>query len=276
MMQGWIKLHRKIMEWEWWDDFNVLRLWIYILLMANHTARSWHGITVPAGTFITSLDKLAAGTKLTVNEVRTALDKLKACANITCRVTNKYQAVSVVNWAAYQSDAEKITGGDSDAPQADGKPLTATKNDKNDKNSINYQKIVNMYNETCVSFPRCLKLSDRRRAAIKARIKSGYGEADFKALFEKAQQSRFLKGGNAKNWRAGFDWLITDAGMAKVLEGNYDDPAGLSAPPKSQSMTQTVRSAQIYHSGTYDYAHIERIAAQRAASMAKGEKNDAV
>lgn len=87
---------------------------------------------------------------------------------------------------------------------------------------VNYQLVVDMYNDTCVSFPKLRQLSDSRRKAIKARLKS-YDYDDFKTLFEKAESSTFLKGGNSRNWSANFDWLIKDANMAKVLDGNYDD-----------------------------------------------------
>ena len=66
-------------------------------------------------------------------------------------------------------------------------------------------------------------MSEARKKAIKARYSSGYTLDDFTILFEKAEASTFLKGGNARNWRATFDWLIKDANMTKVLEGNYDD-----------------------------------------------------
>ena len=42
-------------------------------------------------------------------------------------------------------------------------------------------------------------------------------------LFEKAENSSFLKGANNRNWSATFDWLIKDSNMAKTLDGNYDD-----------------------------------------------------
>ena len=42
-------------------------------------------------------------------------------------------------------------------------------------------------------------------------------------MFELAEGSRFLKGGNNRNWQATFDWMITDANMPKVLDGNYTD-----------------------------------------------------
>ena len=91
----------------------------------------------------------------------------------------------------------------------------------NENEVIRYQQIADMYNDTCVSFPHLTKLSDRRRKAIKARFKAGYTLDDFRRLFELAESSEFLKGGNGRNWSATFDWLIQDGNMAKVLDGNY-------------------------------------------------------
>lgn len=88
--------------------------------------------------------------------------------------------------------------------------------------SINYQLIADMYNNTCVSFPRLQTLSEARKKAIKARLKT-YSIDDFRTLFEKAEASSFLKGNNNRNWSATFDWLIKDSNMAKVLDGNYDN-----------------------------------------------------
>ena len=99
--------------------------------------------------------------------------------------------------------------------------------------SCNYQQIADMYNDTCVSFPRLTTLSEARKKAIKARLKV-YSLEDFQRLFEKAEASTFLKGGNDRNWSATFDWLIKDTNMAKVLDGNYDNRSdssgGMSKP----------------------------------------------
>lgn len=96
---------------------------------------------------------------------------------------------------------------------------------------IQYQQIADMYNDTCVSFPRLTSLSEARKKAIKARLKV-YSLEDFQKLFEKAEASTFLKGGNDRNWSATFDWLIKDTNMAKVLDGNYDNrgSGGMSKP----------------------------------------------
>lgn len=88
------------------------------------------------------------------------------------------------------------------------------------RESINYQLIADMYNDTCVSFPKLTKLSDSRKKAIKARL-IVYTVDDFKKMFEMAELSDFLKGKNERNWSATFDWLIKDSNMAKVLDGNY-------------------------------------------------------
>ena len=93
--------------------------------------------------------------------------------------------------------------------------------DKDIKISSDLQSVVDLYHSICVSFPRIRSLSDARKKAIKARLKS-YSLDDFKSLFENAEASSFLKGTEG-GWKASFDWLIKEANMLKVLEGNYAD-----------------------------------------------------
>ena len=97
---------------------------------------------------------------------------------------------------------------------------TEIESEKRDR--IDYQQIADMYNETCVSFPRLTTLSDARKKAIKARLNT-YTIDDFRLMFQKAEASSFLKGSNNRNWTATFDWMLKDANMAKILDGNYDD-----------------------------------------------------
>lgn len=111
---------------------------------------------------------------------------------------------------------------------------TNNNNTNNNRGNIDYQQIADMYNATCVSFPRLTKLSEKRKKAIKARLNT-YTVEDFKRLFEMAESSSFLKGANNRNWSATFDWLIADGNMAKVLDGNYQDkqkPSGNNDQPK--------------------------------------------
>lgn len=90
------------------------------------------------------------------------------------------------------------------------------------RESTDFQSVVALFHEICVSYPKVRSLSEARKKAIKARLKT-YSMDDFRTVFENAEASSFLKGKNDRNWQANFDWLIADKNMAKVLEGNYAD-----------------------------------------------------
>jgi predicted phage replisome organizer len=92
----------------------------------------------------------------------------------------------------------------------------------NKKESVTCKQVVSLYHDICISFPKIRSISGARQKAIKARLNT-YSLEDFKAVFENAEASSFLKGKNDRNWTATFDWLIKDSNMAKVLEGNYAD-----------------------------------------------------
>lgn len=110
-------------------------------------------------------------------------------------------------------------------------------NEISQKDRFPYKEITDLYNQICTDLPACVKLSESRKKAIRARISSGYTVEDFKTLFQKTKDSSFLTGGNNRNWIASFDWLIKDGNMAKVLDGNYDDRSqeqkATSPAPKS-------------------------------------------
>lgn len=89
----------------------------------------------------------------------------------------------------------------------------------NDNKRIDYQGIINLYNTICVSFPKVTKLSDSRKRAIRARLKS-YSVEDLKTAFQMAEESDFLSGRSGK-WNASFDWLMNETNLVKVLDGNF-------------------------------------------------------
>ena len=76
-MEGYIKLHRQFLEWEWYADAIVSRVFLHCLLRANHEARKWQGQKIERGSFITSYQKLSTETGLSIQNIRTALKKLK-------------------------------------------------------------------------------------------------------------------------------------------------------------------------------------------------------
>ena len=92
-------------------------------------------------------------------------------------------------------------------------------NKKEERNDC--QQVVDLYHSICKSFPSVRSLSDARKKAIKSRLKT-YSIDDFRQVFMNAEESSFLKGQDG-GWKASFDWLIKEANMLKVLEGNYAD-----------------------------------------------------
>lgn len=106
-------------------------------------------------------------------------------------------------------------------------------NKKDSAITISYQTIIDLYHETCVSFPRLRKPSSNRIKKINARLKT-YSLDDFKLLFTKTQESDFLKGINDRKWKATFDWLMNENNMLKVLEGNFDNRSSGENKSKNQ------------------------------------------
>ena len=101
-MEGWIKIHRKILEWEWYDDINTKVLFFHLLLTANHKEKKWRGQIIQRGQKITSISHLAKETGLTCQQIRTSLNKLKTTNEITTKVTNKYTLVNIEKYSDYQ------------------------------------------------------------------------------------------------------------------------------------------------------------------------------
>lgn len=93
------------------------------------------------------------------------------------------------------------------------------------KENNDFEKIVSLYHQICISFSSIRSLTDARKKAIGERLNT-YTLEDFKILFINAEASSFLKGDNDRGWKANFDWLIKEVNMIKVLEGAFaDNPA---------------------------------------------------
>ncbi len=145
-MNGYIKLHRQLMEWEWYKNIPVRILFEHCLLKANHKEKKWQGIVIPKGSFVTSYENLAFETGLTVQQVRTAINKLKSTSEITYKSTSHYSIITVNNWERFQEDNTQNNKQITNNQQTNNKQITTTKNDKNDKNEKNTLSIVGKEN----------------------------------------------------------------------------------------------------------------------------------
>lgn len=104
---GFIKLHRKFLDWSWYTDINTKIIFIHMLLKANWKDGVFRDTTVPRGSFVSSLEKLSRETGLTNDEVRTAILHLIRTKEITKQSTNRYTVFTVVNYALYQDIPEQ-------------------------------------------------------------------------------------------------------------------------------------------------------------------------
>ena len=138
MLLGWIKLHRQILDWEWYSDINCSRLFIHLLLTANAKDKTWKGTDIKRGQLVTSLQNLSTETGLTLQQLRTAIKKLESTNEITIKSTSKYTVVTIVNYEDYQDfgvDTNKVDNTHFNNPatneqQTNNKQITTTKESK--------------------------------------------------------------------------------------------------------------------------------------------------
>lgn len=86
-----------------------------------------------------------------------------------------------------------------------------------------FKKIMELYHQICVSYPRIEDIEGERKKAVAARWRK-YGDiAVFERVFRIAQASSFMKGENGRDWHADFDWMMRPSNIVKILEHKYDD-----------------------------------------------------
>jgi hypothetical protein len=137
-MSGWIKIYRKIQDSDMYKQLNSKQrdVMVQCLLLANHKEITWEWqgdfITCHPGQFITSLQNLkkVCAKDVSIQNIRTALGKLKKWQFLTIKSTKTGRLVTVLNWVSYQQD--DIDNQQSNQQRAN-KELTTNKNVKNDK-----------------------------------------------------------------------------------------------------------------------------------------------
>lgn len=153
-MNGHIKLHRKMLSWGWYDDINTKVLFLHCLLKANWKQTEWHGVSIDVGQFVTSLASLAKETRLSVRQVRVALDHLTMTGEVTSKACNKYRIITVNNWCEYQLNDKQDDKQVTSKRQADDKQVTTDEEIKNkrikENNNKTFQKpTIDQVREYC-------------------------------------------------------------------------------------------------------------------------------
>lgn len=199
-MQGYIMLHRKILNWEWYTETNTKSLFIHLLLMANHADEKWRGEIIKRGTLITSYGSLSAQTGLSVQQIRTCLKNLEKTGDITRNPTQRNTLIIVTNYEFYQSPFEKTTSESTSNQQAINKrnnKLSTTNNNDNKEiyspvsddidlsipeNQIPYSEIIEYLNLKAGT--KFKSSSSKTRTKIHARWCDGFRLEDFKKVID--------------------------------------------------------------------------------------------
>ena len=274
MEDGWIKLFRRFLEWEWYDQTPMVRLFLHLLLKANYEDKKWHGIVIKRGQLVTSFTNLSAETGLSIQVVRSCLDKLQSTGEVNKQSTSQYTIITVCKFADYQQVEES-------EQQTNNKPITSeqqasnkrvTNNQQQHKNirskeiknnnidtnvstsvetdpPIDFVGLLDFWNKTMESanavIPKIKSLSERRKGFIKARVREFNKRAVFEVI-SKAGTSDFLNGKNQRGWVADFDWIFRPNNFPKVLEGNYDNRPNTQINGNNRTSTyQEQRAAEL-------------------------------
>ena len=164
---GFIQLHRKIIEWEWYQNTNTFRLFVHCLLMANYTDGRFEGKEVKRGEFVTSLSHLAKQTDLTVKEVRTALDHLIWTGELASQSFNRFRIITVVKYDVYQNEGKQNGKQTASEGQANGKQ-GASEGQQYNNNNNNNKGIMEKGNNN-ISFDRFWTAYPRKEGKPKAK-----------------------------------------------------------------------------------------------------------
>lgn len=241
MAEGWVSIHRKLLDNRIWekDVFSRGQAWIDIILLANYEDKKvmFDGslILVERGSKITSIRKLSERWKRSRGKVKRFLDLLQADGMIEYKTDHQKTTYKICNYNTYQN--EDVSKRATDGPvtghrRATDGPVTDTNNKENKVNNLNnvnktssmYHPIMEAWNGIGgnVSQIQTIRPNTTRYKLLNARI-NDYGQEAILQAIENIKYSPFLQGSNNKGRTISFDRFIKPDNFPKVLEGNYID-----------------------------------------------------
>lgn len=130
---SWVRIHRSILDWEWYDDHKTFKLFMFLIIKSNYKDKRWKGIEVKRGQLLTSYPHICRDTSLSLQVVRTHLDRLINSNVITKESTNNYTLITIVNYEKYQSTIDADNTQITDKEHSNNIQITTTKESKESK-----------------------------------------------------------------------------------------------------------------------------------------------
>lgn len=91
-----------MLDWEWWDDAKTVKLFLWLVLKANHENKKWKGQIIERGQLITGLLEMAKALNMKAQPIRTRLKLLKSTGELTIKSTNRFSLITINNYSKYQ------------------------------------------------------------------------------------------------------------------------------------------------------------------------------
>ena len=181
-MIGWIKIHRKFLDWEWFNKSEAVHLFLYMLLKANHKDNKWQGNDVKRGQFISSLGNISSATGITIQQIRTILKKLEKTNEIVVKSTSQFTIVTICKYECYQDENEDTNKRITNNQQTTNKQSTTNKNEKNNKENI-YREFQHLFITEDEVKKLLVNYSSNQISDILNEIENYKGNIKYKSLY---------------------------------------------------------------------------------------------
>lgn len=99
---SWIKLPRMFMNWQWYQNTNMVHLYLYLLLNANIENKLYFGISIQRGECLVSLSTLSRDTGISRDSVKRYLKKLKDTKDISYKKLSKGRIIVLLDYDKFQ------------------------------------------------------------------------------------------------------------------------------------------------------------------------------
>lgn len=165
--QGFISVHRSILDWEWYDDINTYRVFLHLLLTVNFEDKQWRGMTVYRGERIFSFAMIAQELAQSFQQVRTAVAHLESTGEVTRRKTPQGTVITVNNFDLYQTPTTHQQANQQPANKPGNNP--PTKRQQYTSNKENKEDIYAHFERFWDAYPK--KRSKKKAQEIFARLK---------------------------------------------------------------------------------------------------------
>lgn len=251
MSQGWICVHRQLVDNPIFKNDKLFRVFMYCILKASHTDHEQlvgdSVVSVKRGQLVTGRKALSSATGLSEQNIRTAVLKLEKMGILTSNPTNKFSIISIVNWDKYQQTNQQVT---SNQP-ASNQQVTTNNNDNNGNNENNddgktpsklnvpLQQVLDCYHETLPMMPSVQIYSDKRKSLVRSFWKKRTSEyAKLGKVYTIDQVRGYMEyianncqwmmedrpNGKGGFWKAkNFDYIFKDDCYIAVKEQRHDD-----------------------------------------------------